>query len=61
MSFSLYIKRFLRQEESRRKKSNAAEVLAPASSNQMMPFYTGGMKRNGMNNMDACNFLADAF
>ena len=60
MSFSLYIKRF-RQEESRRKKNNAAEVLAPPSSNQMMPFYTGGPKRHTMSNVDARNFLADAF
>ena len=53
---------FIREEERARKKSNAAEVLAPsAPSNGMADFYTGGGKRSYSANVDARNMLAEAF
>ena len=52
----------VREEERSKKKSTAAEVLAPSSSfPNATDFYTGGGKRGYGSNIDARNMMAEAF
>ena len=59
----LFYSCYNREEENKRKRSNAANVLGGASSSAKMSgdFYTGGGKRTSRHNVDVRNFLADSF